>query len=352
MSWKQIETVLIYHKRNNKNRIASFDFDSTLVKSKSKKKRITSVDDLVLKNDNIPEILQKLSETGYQIVIFSNQKNILKDDNKLKDIKARFEKFYDLVGMKILTFIATDEDHYRKPHIGMWRLLREFYNPSKLSKTFYCGDAAGRKGDFAATDRAFAENISMRFLTPEEFFEKGKKEEMKYKYPDPKSFIRKITPTIKQLPREMVLLVGPPASGKTNFAEKYYPKYKIISQDKVGTKSKTLKYTKEYLEDDRNVVIDNTNSTISSRKDYIELAEKYGYVVSCHYFNFPYELSRHLNAYRVWTTRSNKNIPDVALRVYYKKHQPPTDKEKIDTIQTYDFIPNFKKSSEFLFRYE
>lgn len=34
-------------------------------------------------------------------------------------------------------------------------------------KSFFVGDAAGRKGDHASTDRKFADNIGLPFHTPE-----------------------------------------------------------------------------------------------------------------------------------------------------------------------------------------
>lgn len=35
------------------------------------------------------------------------------------------------------------------------------------SKSFYVGDAAGRSGDFAGTDRKWAMNVGLTFYTPE-----------------------------------------------------------------------------------------------------------------------------------------------------------------------------------------
>lgn len=42
-----------------------------------------------------------------------------------------------------------------------------------MKESFYCGDAAGRKGppkDFSDTDLKFAINVKLPFLTPEEYF--------------------------------------------------------------------------------------------------------------------------------------------------------------------------------------
>lgn len=66
----------------------------------------------------------------------------------------------------------------RKPNIGMWENLiseldkfsGEVRGTVDIANSFYVGDAAGRKGDFSNSDRAFAKNVGIRFLTPEEYF--------------------------------------------------------------------------------------------------------------------------------------------------------------------------------------
>jgi bifunctional polynucleotide phosphatase/kinase len=42
-----------------------------------------------------------------------------------------------------------------------------FMTLSDKEKSFYVGDAAGRTGDFAGTDRKWAMNVGLRFYTPE-----------------------------------------------------------------------------------------------------------------------------------------------------------------------------------------
>ena len=48
--------------------------------------------------------------------------------------------------IEMAVIIATEDDEYRKPGTKMWELFLQ-YNDGKadLSKSFYCGDAAGRK---------------------------------------------------------------------------------------------------------------------------------------------------------------------------------------------------------------
>jgi bifunctional polynucleotide phosphatase/kinase len=49
----------------------------------------------------------------------------------------------------------------------MWRVLLTL-NKVKidLEKSFFCGDAAGRKHDFADTDLLFAKNVGIPFKLP------------------------------------------------------------------------------------------------------------------------------------------------------------------------------------------
>lgn len=53
--------------------------------------------------------------------------------------------------------IATEDDEYRKPNLKMWTLfLQNNDGKADKAKSFYCGDAAGRKDgkvkDFSDSD--------------------------------------------------------------------------------------------------------------------------------------------------------------------------------------------------------
>jgi len=89
---------------------------------------------------------------------------------------------------------ASQRDQFRKPMPGMWYELEKIFkdegveirmfssvsfvysdgNQSYADKdaSFFVGDAAGRKypggkTDFSSTDRKWAENVGLKFLTPE-----------------------------------------------------------------------------------------------------------------------------------------------------------------------------------------
>ena len=50
----------------------------------------------------------------------------------------------------------------------MWNEFQNLVGTPKY--TFYCGDAAGRIGDFSDSDKEFAKNAGIPFITPEEIF--------------------------------------------------------------------------------------------------------------------------------------------------------------------------------------
>ena len=122
--------------------------------------------------------------------------------------------------------------------------------------SFMVGDAAGRiktsthKKDFSCSDRMFAANISLEFLTPEEFFlgEKPRKFEMDRLSETLFSNIENQGKS-NYLDYQVIMLYAPPASGKSTLA-KYLEslEYIRINEDTLKTKTKCLKIMKEVLQ--------------------------------------------------------------------------------------------------------
>ena len=65
-------------KEGAKTKIASFDFDGTIIRTKSKRRFPKDKDDWELYNNNVIVKLQSLHCEGYSIVVFTNQKNLEK----------------------------------------------------------------------------------------------------------------------------------------------------------------------------------------------------------------------------------------------------------------------------------
>ena len=79
MKWSNTNDYLIYYddnKLNKNNKIASFDLDWTLIKTKSGNKFPKDFDDWELLNDNIIKKLKYFNNKGYQLIIFSNQSRL------------------------------------------------------------------------------------------------------------------------------------------------------------------------------------------------------------------------------------------------------------------------------------
>eukprot|EP00742_Colponemidia_sp_Colp-10_P009378 GILJ01010221.1.p1 GENE.GILJ01010221.1~~GILJ01010221.1.p1 ORF type:complete len:814 (+),score=82.71 GILJ01010221.1:65-2443(+) len=216
--WIQLESVLytahippsrpIAMKRNMV-RVAAFDFDSTLVRTKLDRLRPFPVDandwQYVFSEDVVKHKLRKLYEDQYLLVIFSNQGGIAYRRAKSDMICPRIVNVIRDLDLPIQVFIATAYDKYRKPRTGMFELLvaiiqsvdpvellsrgsSETYAPLHIqlnvSKTidlqhsFFVGDAAGRiediksttTADYSCSDRIFARDCGIQFHTPEEFF--------------------------------------------------------------------------------------------------------------------------------------------------------------------------------------
>lgn len=72
--------------------------------------------------------------------------------------------------------MALEDDEYRKPGTKMWDLLESNNGGIKIDKkkSFYCGDAAGRKTathkDHSDSDLKFGLNVGIEFLTPENLY--------------------------------------------------------------------------------------------------------------------------------------------------------------------------------------
>jgi len=229
-SWRVLAgTVLARREHRISNgvppKVAAFDLDGTLVRPK--KGRVFPIDehDWDWAFPEVPHKLKQLSKDGYDIVIFTNQKNMHVVDNRYKGLTvpqrlALITKKIDMLqknlNIPLSAYVALAGDVFRKPARGMFDLMLDAYHelhvknpqtnnnadsdnpfasddlfampdsaePSSslnelidMKESFYVGDAAGRascKGvhkDHSDADRAFAMNTGIRFSTPETFFQ-------------------------------------------------------------------------------------------------------------------------------------------------------------------------------------
>lgn len=245
-SWSSIENNkgLVYTSKGVRSsvRIAGYDIDGTIIKTKSGNVFPKTTDDWQLNfaGDKIKQKLKRLHESGYKICFFTNQGGIAKGKVDVNEFKQKVTKIIDLLGVPIQTFISIENGFLRKPLPGMWFEMRDNCNDNlklELEKCFFVGDAAGRpevgKGvqkrrkDHSLADRFFAENIGISFYTPEEHFLDVRKEQwIAPEFNPAKCFddnIPLLTPQDSKIPadkQEIIVMVGLPGSGKIFHYEK------------------------------------------------------------------------------------------------------------------------------------
>jgi bifunctional polynucleotide phosphatase/kinase len=167
-------------------KIACFDFDGTLVGTKFGGEFPRSADDWRWFSRTVPNKLRELHQEGYQLLVISNQggvKSALAGAMSEK-VRGRADQMVATLNREgpevpVQVLMATNKDEYRKPERGMWDFFVQHMNAGvapDIGQSFFCGDMAGRegdKGDGQASDREFANNVGLRFSTPEEHFGKS-----------------------------------------------------------------------------------------------------------------------------------------------------------------------------------
>jgi bifunctional polynucleotide phosphatase/kinase len=292
--------------------IAGFDLDYTLIKPKSGNKFPKDYNDWVLLD--VKKKLNELYDSGFKIVVFTNQAgfsfNLEEFTKKIKAISTELE-------VPLQVFGCTDYGYYRKPSIGMWKLLTNNNEGIEIDmkQSFYVGDAAGRKGDFSDSDLKFALNLGLKFYTDIKMEEK--------EFTSPKHPIHSIPKLENNFDyyknqQEMIILVGPPATGKGTFAKKF-PDYIIACQDDLKTKPKVISLIKKSLKEGKSVIVDRKNEYIVDRKEFIDIAKEFNVPVRIAWFDMPRELVEHLAIYREITT--GKHIPSIVFNKYFSKEK-------------------------------
>lgn len=347
-------------------KIAAFDLDGTLINTKSGRTFPINVDDWKLFNDNVIPVLKQLTGKNYSIVIITNQLGVSKNKITVDELQQKIEAISKAIDIRdqrslqgssthinLMAILATNDDKFRKPRIGTWEHIQSLMSSDVTlsSKSFYCGDAAGRPGDFNDTDYKFALNCNIKFITPDDLFESN---QFKFTfYNNPVTFINPIDeysdpielPEIKH-DKYMIILVGSPASGKSTIASKLSGT--VINQDTIGTIAKCKKLAKTLLNDEQNIIIDATNRNEKVRKVWVDLAKEFEYAVVAIDIQIPKELAIHLNTYRM-LYGCQKKIPMIAIHSFYKQYVKPSTNEGIADIYTIGF--HNESNDKYIFGY-
>ncbi|XP_020297314.1 uncharacterized protein F21D5.5-like [Pseudomyrmex gracilis] len=346
----------------NQDKVAAYDMDNTLIKTKSGRVFPKNHNDWELLYPHIPDELKLLHECGYKVVIFTNQAALSSGKVNINNFKQKIENIVKKIGVPIQVFIAAGYNIYRKPRIGMWNYLQRKKNgriPIDKLTSFYIGDAAGRpknwdhgkKKDHSCVDRLFALNLDLKFYTPEEHFLKYRKS-IPYNLPmfNPKENLLPIDnlDVIKFMlkEQEIVLMVGSPGSGKSHFVKNYLKEYGYVNRDILGSWQKCVVITEQYLDRGKSVVIDNTNPDPATRQRYTEIAKKRNIPVRCFVMTTSIDHAKHNIKFRSLTDSSHVPVNDIVINSYAKNYVPPTLEEGFKEIVEINFIPKFNNKED------
>lgn len=302
----------VMHNINNatlKENMAAFDYDWTLVNPKDGKTFPTSIDDWVWMYPNIAKKIKEYYNNDYMIVIVTNQSKEWKCEQIINVMKQ--------LEIPLFVIIAREKNEY-KPNTNLFNKcinnnMHVLYNKEiNKDKSFFVGDALGRKTDFSDSDKVFAENIGIKWFSPEEFFDQKKKD---FEIPH-------IPLSEKQ---EIIIMMGYPGSGKSSVAEKICENknYIHIKGDIYKTSSKMKRAAIEHLKEKKSIIFDATHSSIKKRRELIEFAEKYGYEVKCIHMKTSLDESYKRNKLRC----DKEQVPKIAYSVYKKYYEEPNIEE-------------------------
>ena len=326
--WCETEDYLAYvlNKTNELRlplRVAGFDLDDTLITHSLK-----TVVGWTLTHPTLPKLVSELIENKHIIVIFTNQAGMSRNTFNIQEWKDEIVQVINQLTSQndqfyLALYAAKKHDRYRKPNRGLWDLMKEDLKGSfKIKKftfskkSFFCGDAGGRmsKGllarrkDFSDTDRKLAMNLNITYFTPENFILKDARQE-----PFKLNVIG--MPTVakyKFIPREkeLILMVGFPAIGKTTFVKKYILPCDYVYVNNDRQKKNSSKIFNEAIENNESIVIDNTNLDIKKRMEYTMYAVKHGYTnIRAIVMETDIGLCKHLNNVRHLYTGTPKIAP-------------------------------------------
>lgn len=307
------------------------DLDHTLITPKGKYVFPKTIDDWKWKNEAVVPKLKAMYNDGYEIVIVSNQKKM-----SGADVKTKATLIYDDLQLPFVFISGHSDLYYMKPQLGLWEVLLEYIlldaKNVDYTQSVFLGDSVA--------DLYFARNTGISFIHTDMFFtgvpnkEFAKIEDKEHPLTnwvsrDAKDILEPLLSS-KKSSKRFVIMVGSPASGKSYYSRKLEMKagYIRINKDDMKTDAAMLKAFDAGLEKGQNIVIDGTNATKESRLKWISAARKASYHITIMWMNFPMPVVEFLDNYRISKNKNqDTHVPAVAMRVYYKKLEEPTQLE-------------------------
>ena len=357
--WKTVDGSVLWlnaepgvTKRGATLKVAAFDMDDTLIVTKSGKTFAqNALDWKWIAPVVVPKLLEA-AQQGYTLVIFSNQLGVRNDPSKRVQLSEKILSLNAALGggAPLYAALSIADDERRKPSVGMWTLLCEQLQASQgatvdVASSFYVGDAAGRRvatmagrdKDFSCSDRKFAYNVGLRFMTPECFFlgksDAGVPFDWEGVGPDEIAAITnssnaatKATPAVAAAAgNDLVVMVGFPGSGKSTYYREHFAPhgYVHINRDTLKTPAKCLAAAEAALNAKQRVCVDNTNGGAEDRKVWVALAKKMKVAPRALWMRTSEPMSKHLDHFRSHAC-GGPHVPGIAYAVFKKKFEPPT----------------------------
>jgi bifunctional polynucleotide phosphatase/kinase len=286
-----------------REKMFAVDYDWTLVNPKDGKTFPMNIDDWEWYSPSVPSTLKQRHLDGFMIVVFTNQSKPW----KCEQITTVLQTLH----IPVFICIATDKAEYKPSTIMYDKLCSSFKQNESILKdsSFFVGDALGRKSDFSDSDKVFADNIGITYLSPEKIFL------------DPDGGSVKTIEIVLSSEPEIIIMVGYPGSGKTTITDYIGDTYK-------SNTPKMIKASLEHLVVNKSIVFDATNSSVKKRKLYLDFARKHGYTVRCIHVKTSQDVSYKRNKCRI----DSKQVPKIAYSVYKKHYEEPMEEEGFELL--------------------
>jgi bifunctional polynucleotide phosphatase/kinase len=291
-------------------KIAAFDFDWTLVKPKEGRTFPTDKNDWQWLRSGVPKKIKNYCDEGYNIVVFTTQTKKW----KLELIKEALETLQ----VPVTVVVAFGKDNpCRKPNKDLFfKVVSDFDKET----SFYVGDACDEQA-WSSEDRDFAKNIGIKFFVPEMMF--------------PIIYTKKTQYTYYKTDREIVVMVGYPASGKTTFVKNNLEPYGYIrlDGDKLKSVDRMIHEARKIVNsnNEQSIVFDATNGTKENRQKVITFAQEQKLPVRTIVMNTPMEDAMEYNKKRA-SECGAKKIPNIAYYTFRKRYEEPNSEEKVTVI--------------------
>jgi bifunctional polynucleotide phosphatase/kinase len=268
--------------------IAAFDMDWTLICPREGRKFPVDLPDWQWLRPSVPVRVREIAR-DHRIVIVTDQSKPW----RLRQIMA----VIDALGVPITAIVGGVT---KKPSTD-W-VLRALGPTDSKRIAFYVGDAAGRPGDWSDADRGLAERLGVPFHVADEFWPAA---------------ARVVPPVVE---REVIVMVGFPASGKTTVARTLEERgYYRVDGDALATATAMIRDAARHP--DQSIVFDSTAGTVARRKMFVDWARNEGLPV-----RFVWVQTGMEEAIR-WNAARAAPVPAVAFYTYRKRFEAPTEAE-------------------------